>query len=55
MNYSAETYRKRRAAMQSIQRSCLCGRVIVGNVAWWSHTHHPDGTERDGHGFNGRA
>jgi hypothetical protein len=54
-NYSAEAQRNRRAAQQRIRRRCTCGRIIGGNVGWWSHTHTPTGDKREGHAYDGRA
>lgn len=52
---SAEAIRNQRAGQRRIRRVCVCGRTVIGNVGWWSHTHTPNGEERDDHGYNGRA
>lgn len=52
---NADALRNRAAAQRNIRRRCTCGRVIGGNVAWWSHTHTQDGAERPGHDYDGRA
>jgi hypothetical protein len=54
-HWSADALRNRRAGQQRIRRRCKCGRIITGNVGWWSHTHTQDGAERPGHGYDGRA
>lgn len=41
---------------RKIRRKCSCGRIIVGNAAWWAHN---DAAERRGdtheHRYQGRA
>lgn len=54
-HFSAEALRNRRAGQQKIRRRCTCGRIITGNVGWWSHTHTPSGDEKPEHQYHGRA
>lgn len=46
-----ERQERHRQGQRNIRRRCVCGRIIVGNAAWWSHTHHEDGEPRKGHAF----
>ena len=48
---SAERQRSHSRGQQNIRRRCLCGRIIVGNAAWWSHL----SVNRPGCGFGWRA
>lgn len=52
---SAEALRNRRAAQERIRRRCTCGRIIGGNVAWWSHINAAARRGEAGHAFGGRA
>ncbi|AXV10161.1 hypothetical protein DVS28_b0408 (plasmid) [Euzebya pacifica] len=58
MGHNHTSYERQVAHSQgqrSIRYRCSCGRIITGNAAWWSHTHHRDGEPRDGHRYDGRA
>lgn len=52
---NADAIRNRSAGQRNLRRRCTCGRIITGNVAWWSHTHTQDGDERPDHRYDGRA